>query len=164
MSIKSSMSLETELRKISADGDELNPSELAKATMVLNNKIKKRCHSVRNSLLSWLSWQFQPSHVWQRSPESLTRATDWESRTWYNFKQIKKCAYSSSHCLSRRSRIMKNNHSKHTSKDLHLVIGSDAGGKMILRKAIHASPFAPRSTVISPCTKLVDTKFIAKPS
>ena len=34
--------LETELRKISPDGDKLNPSELVKATMVLNNKIRKR--------------------------------------------------------------------------------------------------------------------------
>ena len=42
------------------------------------------------------------------------------------------------------------------------MIGTDTIGRKILRKTVHASLFAHKSTTISPRTKVVETKFIVK--
>ena len=156
--------LEEELKKLSPDCEKISSTELAQATMILNNKIRKRnltaseihfsrdAHDNSNLFLCDKQLQEQQKKLRLQNNEYLMKSRN--SRSAPNPQSD----------LSQGDVVfMDNTGSKHLAKSPHIVINTDSSNKVILKKTLFTSPFTSKSVNISPFTKTVDKKFIYKP-
>ena len=155
--------LEVELKKISPDGEKIDSGVLAQATMILNNKVRKRGFSAAEIHFSRDSHDNSNLHLCDDKLLEKQQDLRTQNRNYSKLSFNKPSTSSKDDLVKGDLVYTQNSGSKHVSKDPHLVIGKNENGKMLLRKAIHASPFASKSTTISPITKTVARKFIVKP-
>ena len=157
--------LESELIKLSPAGGKINPSILAQATMLLNTKIRNRGYTAAEL------------HFSRDSHDSSNLTLD-DSQLSETQKQLRK----QNHAYLSKSRapkgqpqisptveqgdivFLKSRGSKHLARDPHIVTDTHESGKVSLRKALHTSPNAYQLPNLSHKSKLVNPKFIYKPT
>ena len=156
--------LEVEIKKFSPDGEKISPSELAKATMILNNKIRKRNLTASEIHFSRDTFDHSNLHLCDRQLQE-----EQKDLRLQNHKSLIKSRASKDNPAPQEEFIQgdlvftHNSGSKHQSRNPHIIVGTDSAGKTLLKKTLHTSPFTPKSINISPFTKRVDKKFIYKP-
>ena len=162
---KSINELEVEIKKLSPDGEMLRLSDLAQATFALNNKIRKRglsaseihfsrdAHDHSNLTIQDVDLQQTQKSLRSQNHDHLSKSRA-DNRTRLPIVQE----------VSKGDLVfMKSIPSKHESRDPHIVMGMDQAGKPIVRKALHSSHLASKSTNISPYLKAVSRKFMFRP-
>ena len=153
--------LETELRKISPDGMQLNSAELAQAVMSLNNKIRKRGLSAAEIHFSRDAYNHDNLHLDDAKLQQQQKSFRLENHQHLAHSRAPKGrpinvpSPSPGDIVFTRSKP-----NKHKALEPHIVMASDPTGKSLIRKTLHHSPFAGSPMNMSPHTKLVSNKFL----
>ena len=156
--------LEAEFLKLSPHGEKVNSSDLAQATLALNNKIRKRGMTASEIHFSRDAHDHENLHL--NDDELKQQCMNLRSQNHAHLiknRAGKRTKTKTDQSFSKGDLVyMKNSSSKHESKAPHIVVGTDPSGKCTVRKTLHSSHFSQGSTTISPVTKTVATKFIYK--
>ena len=155
--------LEAELRKISPDSSKLTSSQLARALLLLNSKIRNRGLSAAEIHFA------RDSHDHQNLQHN-----DRELRCQQENLRLKNHPYlSKSRAPNGKSQLppvlrpgdivfKKNEITKHTERDPFVVMDSSSQ-RPVIRKALHSSPFSIGRPTLSTNTQSIDKKFLMKP-
>ena len=157
--------LEDELKKVSPTGSKITTAELAQSVLTLNNKIRNRnlsaaeihfsrdSHDNSNLVLDDLSLGKQQmalrteNHIRlakSRTPKAISNPLPEVERGDIVF--------------------VRDDDSKHTSLDPHIVIDTDDPSKSLLKKALYSNPVSRKPLSLSTRSRLVENKFILKPT
>ena len=157
--------LETELKKVSPAGNRITVSQLAQSTMTLNNKIRNRgltaaevhfsrdSHDHTNLILDDTALGQQQNSLRSENHIRLSRS-----------RAPKNVSPSEPQVSQGDLVYLKGSDSKHVSLDPHLVLKTDNPRRTIIKKTLHSSANADSPLTFSTQTKIVDSKFIFRPT
>ena len=162
---KSINELEAELRKLSPSGAKLNSANLAQALMSLNSKVRNRGFTAAEIHFARDSHDHVNLHLNDNDLMEKQKSLRLQNHAYLSKSRAPKTNMRASLKLKTGDIVFsKHDGSKHASKDPYIVVDAKNSNRTTIRKALHTSPYATGNINLSPHIKLVNNKFLYKPS
>ena len=156
--------LEAELRKLSPSGEKINSSDLARAVMSLNCKIRNRGLSASEIHFARDSYDHSNLALDDHSLSNQQKELRIDNQRRLTKSRTPNCQPPTILAPEKGDIVfLKANKSKHTARDPHLVTDT-VGQKSIIRKTIHTHYEDDRPLSLATKPKVVENKFLFKPS